>query len=379
MGDMSDLDTAATSASTADVPRPGLVAPSAPVPSVPVASAPVSSAPDSSAPVPSASVSSASVPSAPDPSAPDPSAPVSSASVPSVVDTPPLRTAADVLLRHLTEQVTAFHQRSEQVRERLPEGVHKMRVASRQLRSSLSTFRRHIDRQVTDPIRDELAWFAALLGEARDPEVIRLRLLAALADDADDSGAAAQQVDQELSDRRETAHDAVLVAMQTERFARLVAALDQLVAAPPFTRAADQRPRTLRRPIRRRMRQISDAMAVADSLHGHDREHALHEVRKSGKRLRYASEVVIPVFGDHAIRTAADAERIQGGLGDQQDTLHAREYLADASSRAGNAAVVATLSRLHDEESAAAELGVAAALAAWADLRDPDTTAWLRD
>ena len=47
------------------------------------------------------------------------------------------------------------------VRRDLPDSVHQMRVATRRLRSAFKTYRKVLDRAVTDPIGEELKWLAA--------------------------------------------------------------------------------------------------------------------------------------------------------------------------------------------------------------------------
>ena len=78
----------------------------------------------------------------------------------------PASRAGDVVHAHLVEQVDAMINRDWQARHDEPDGVHKMRVATRRLRSALATFRPLLDRQVTDPIRDELKWIAGELGRS---------------------------------------------------------------------------------------------------------------------------------------------------------------------------------------------------------------------
>ncbi|MCZ9338428.1 CHAD domain-containing protein, partial [Streptomyces sp. TRM76130] len=62
------------------------------------------------------------------------------------------------------------------------DSVHRMRVATRRLRSTFKSFGAVLDRSVTDPVGDELKWLAGVLGEDRDREVLTARLTAALDD-----------------------------------------------------------------------------------------------------------------------------------------------------------------------------------------------------
>ncbi len=61
-----------------------------------------------------------------------------------------------------------------------PDSVHAMRVATRRLRSALKTYGSLLTTP-TKPVRDELRWLAAELGEARDAEVLRDRLVQSVA------------------------------------------------------------------------------------------------------------------------------------------------------------------------------------------------------
>jgi CHAD domain-containing protein len=54
--------------------------------------------------------------------------------------------------------------------------VHETRVAARRLRSTLRVFGEVVHAASVEELNNELAWYAALLGEVRDREVLRDRL-----------------------------------------------------------------------------------------------------------------------------------------------------------------------------------------------------------
>ncbi len=58
-----------------------------------------------------------------------------------------------------------------------PEGVHQMRVATRRLRADLRTFRPVLDREWSEPLRDELRWLGRSLGAVRDADVMLASLV----------------------------------------------------------------------------------------------------------------------------------------------------------------------------------------------------------
>lgn len=92
------------------------------------------------------------------------------------------RTAGDHVMEYVRDQITAVVALDPAVRRDLPDSVHQMRVATRRLRSAFRTYRKILDRTVTDPVGDELKWLAAELGIDRDQEVLDERLCARIAD-----------------------------------------------------------------------------------------------------------------------------------------------------------------------------------------------------
>ena len=76
------------------------------------------------------------------------------------------QTAGEVLWRHLDQQVTELLARDRAARSDEPDGVHKMRVATRRLRSAMATYRPVLQRSQTDTIRAELKWLGQQLGES---------------------------------------------------------------------------------------------------------------------------------------------------------------------------------------------------------------------
>jgi inorganic triphosphatase YgiF len=60
--------------------------------------------------------------------------------------------------------------------------VHQTRVAARRLRSTLRTFHDVFDAAPVEKLNNELAWYADLLGQVRDREVLNARLTTLIAD-----------------------------------------------------------------------------------------------------------------------------------------------------------------------------------------------------
>jgi CHAD domain-containing protein len=273
-------------------------------------------------------------------------------------------TAAAAVQQHLAEQVQELVERDPQVRRDLPDAVHKMRVATRRLRSALATFRPLLDRERTDPLRDELKWLAGVLGAARDAEVMHARLQRLVAAEPPELvlGRVVHRIDAAMGGRYRTAHERVLCELDGERYLQLLDALDRLVEAPPFSdRAREPAADVLPAMVRRTWRRLHRAMAAADrAAPGAAKEELLHEVRKDAKRARYAAEAVTPVVGTPAKRFAAAMEDLQETLGDHRDGVVTREVLRELGARGHLAGENGfTYGRLHALEQVRGEAAVA--------------------
>jgi CHAD domain-containing protein len=265
--------------------------------------------------------------------------------------------AGRVLRRRLIRQVAELKRRDSQMRRRRDEGVHQARVACRRLRSALATYRPLVDREVTDPLRDEIQWLGRALADARDAKVVRERLREMIDDEQGDAviGPVRSRLDQTFDDRARAAWALVEETLSSDRYFVLLAALDGLIADPPWREKAalpaeDVLPARVRKEWRRVKRRMA---AVADA---EDRDAELHEVRKDAKRLRYAAEAVHPVWGKDAKRLAKAAKKLTSHLGDRQDSVVSREDLleiAASADAAGESSVTWGVLLVREEERAA--------------------------
>jgi hypothetical protein len=89
-------------------------------------------------------------------------------------------TAGDHVLAYVRAQRDAILELDPAVRQDAYDSVHRMRVATRRLRSAFRSYGKVLDRTVTDPIGDELKWLAGELGVDRDREVVTERLTTVL-------------------------------------------------------------------------------------------------------------------------------------------------------------------------------------------------------
>lgn len=295
----------------------------------------------------------------------------------------PRSSAGEVVAGLLRRQMAELAYRDPLVRYDAPDAVHKMRVATRRLRSALASYRPLLDRTRTEPLRDELKWIAGVLGDARDAEVMRERLAGLLAEEPSEMvmGPVEQRVAREFGAAYRLAHRRAVEAMESRRYYALVDDLDALVAEPPWRRgraqepAADVLPKRVAKEFKRLRRRVA---VVADAPDRRTRDGRLHEVRKAAKRARYAAEPLVPVVGSDAARFVKATKKLQSVLGDYQDAVVTQPALRRLGVQAhldGESAF--TYGRLHGRQHALAASLRATFHEAWARAKAKKRRKWL--
>lgn len=267
--------------------------------------------------------------------------------------------AGALLLDHLGEHRDELVALDPLVRRDESRSVHKMRVATRRLRSALATYRRLLDRSVTDPLRDELKWLAGELGAVRDADVIGSRIEAQLDKQPRDVviGPVRRRLGRTLGSDRNDARVRLLTALASERYVKLLDALDVVVAGHALQGERTAKPaRSIRTEVRRehrrwrrhvkRYRSLDDAGVASAQI-----DLALHDVRKASKRVRYAADSARPIASKKAKRLADDMECIQETLGEHQDTVVTRSVMRRLAATAhDDGEDTLTWGRLHADE-----------------------------
>ena len=259
--------------------------------------------------------------------------------------------ASAVVQLRLREQVDVIRSYDPLARHDAPDAVHKMRVAVRRLRNALASYRPVLVREQTEPVRDELKWLAAALGEPRDAEVMRERLELMLADESPEVIRGAGYAADGRGDAR---------AVRSGPLTHGGGDGAPSGTSPCSTASTSWRPipRGRRRPrspshtvLRKRMRhdykRLVGRVEHADEAQDEEREHRLHEARKAAKRVRYAAEALTGVYGKPAKRFVNAMKRVQSRLGDHHDAFvtqnRLRELGDEAASTGDNAFVFGTL------------------------------------
>src|SRR4051794_32478182 len=169
------------------------------------------------------------------------------------------------------------------------ENVHQMRVATRRARALL---RAGVPLYTGDVelLSTELKWLTAVLGKVRDLDVLLAHLGEQVETLAPPDARAAKQLLRGLRRKRTRARRTLLNALESERYSALldgfeaaVAALEAAPDAPTLGRLAERELKKLRRQAR--------------AVDPDPPDEQLHDLRKRGKRVRYAYELA----GDDAV------------------------------------------------------------------------------
>jgi len=174
-------------------------------------------------------------------------------------------------------------------RGRDPEELHQMRTATRRLRADLRAVRDIFEADEVARLRGELRWLGAALGAARDADVQRdyLRGLRGLTRGETVMVARLLQALEREQARRRVA---VLAALDTPRYQRLLRELEARIQHPPLV-TEEFALRDVAAAAFARLRRVVEELPKTPS------NQALHAVRLAVKRARYLA--LLPYTDQH--------------------------------------------------------------------------------
>ena len=212
-----------------------------------------------------------------------------------------------------------------------PENLHQFRVANRRLRASLRTGRKLVDVTWASSLRAGLAQLGRMTGPVRDLDVLLERLGHELtrADSADQ--AAGEALLAELTAEREALQEELLQLLDGPDYLRLLGELDAPIrpaARPPKRRLVELSAQELHRLVEN-----------VRELGGSPDEGALHGLRITVKRVRYAFELAGTPTRRHTVRVIEAATVLQDLLGKHHDTVVAERRLREIGRKSPDGAV----------------------------------------
>jgi CHAD domain-containing protein len=241
--------------------------------------------------------------------------------------------------RAVAEQVDELLVWDRAVRADVDDAVHQMRVTTRKIRSLLRESQDSFGLSDSDWILNELRELASVLGVARDAEVLAQRYEQQLNRLAPElvRGPIWERLVEGAQRRYQTGLRRSWIAMRSQRYFRLLDALDSMMAEIPVPASDEEAPAITIDGAYKKVKKAAKAAAELDHVdqsdqeNAHHRDEALHRIRKRAKRLRYTAAAT------GADEVSKQAKAIQTLLGDHQDSVVSREHL-DQQARAAQIA-----------------------------------------
>lgn len=208
-----------------------------------------------------------------------------------------------------------------------PEGVHQLRVTTRRVRTGLWVFGNVLPAEPAQQLLADIRWLTRSLGPVRDLDVHLEHLHAYRQRLSVDERPALERYRRHLEKRRRTAHRALVTALASRDYARLVEDFGALLTAaetpdhpdPYITirqAAEDMVPPMLDRVLRK-----------GRAIKGSSPARKLHRLRIDVKRLRYRLEYLRGPYGKVVQRAAKSLAKLQDTLGNHQDAYVAMAQL----------------------------------------------------
>ncbi len=241
-----------------------------------------------------------------------------------------LEPAIDDPVHHaVAEEVGNLLEWDRAVRADVDDSVHQMRVTTRKIRSLLQASESAFGLSDDAWILDELRQLASVLGIARDAEVLAERYEKALDELPDElvRGPVRERLVEGARRRYRSGWRKSLAAMRSQRYFRLLDALEGLVAAEPPVPPEGEQP-TTDATIESGYKRVRKQAKRAKNAEVEQRNEALHRIRKGAKRLRYTAAAT------GAKKVSDAAKNIQTVLGDHQDSVVSRTHLAQQAEAA---------------------------------------------
>jgi CHAD domain-containing protein len=245
------------------------------------------------------------------------------------------------------------------------EDLHQFRVATRRLRAFLRAGRDVLEPEWVSAMREELRWLGGTVGPARDLDVliehldVETRRLG-----PEDAAAGARILDELRGERVETAA-AVVDALRSDRYLRL---LDALEVPGPAVAATKERFRVTAASESRKLAKAGRTIGPDSS------DEALHALRIQLKRARYAAELA--AGGERRpAKFLRRAKALQDVLGTNQDSVVAEERLRALAHLDGGRMSLAA-GRLVERERARRRAARADLPKAWAKIVRSSRRAW---
>jgi CHAD domain-containing protein len=238
-----------------------------------------------------------------------------------VEEAPPAPSPFEELRSRLRHQLAEIERHDPGTRlGRDPESLHDMRVGVRRLRALLRAAKELLAGDTVE-LGERLKELGRILGEVRDLDVLLERLETEAAELAGEDAQRAGSLLAALRTERSCSRSRMLAALRSDEYlallddaARTIDELEQSGSAVTLDELTNKAAGKLRKAIRK--------------LPVEPANEELHEVRKKGKRARYAAELA------GRKKLVKRAKKLQNVLGEHQDAVVAAERLRELAADA---------------------------------------------
>ena len=216
-----------------------------------------------------------------------------------------------------------------------PEYIHQMRVATRRLRAALRLFAPLLPEGFVEPMLPPLRELMAVLGRARDLDVLSAEIAEPVLQALPDEPRLAALVGI-ITERRFDARQAATRFLRSPRHGSIVlqtlATLHSQVDAPKVGAGGAEPPLTLSDFANNRLRRLRKKVLALAEQASIDDPPSLHALRIGIKRLRYALEFFAPLSAPKQMqRMLLQLAQLQDTLGQINDLANAGELLMDCA------------------------------------------------
>jgi CHAD domain-containing protein len=241
-----------------------------------------------------------------------------------------------------------------------PENLHEHRVAARRARAFVRATRAYLDPAWRRSIVEPLGLLATATGPVRDFDVLLEHLQVELSRLEEPDRAGGDALLARLGFERTVARQKLVDVLDSDAYRALVA---RLRLPPRLAQGVESVP--LERIARKEFRRLVRAV---DRLGKHPADSALHQLRITLKRARYAAELSAGATrGNRRFLTAA--KTLQDMLGEYQDAVIAEQSLRETTVRDSDTAAAFVAGRIAERQRARRQHVTEHLPAAWKTLR----------
>lgn len=243
-----------------------------------------------------------------------------------------------------------LRQQLEVIEDRVPgvvedidsEFLHEMRVAIRRTRTALGQLKKLVPAHAQGAIRNGFAWLGTVTSPCRDLDVHLLDWKAHVRGTSTDDITALSPLGNHLTACKAIEHAALIKALRSRRYKTLIAEWRYLLDEDAAWRETEVMQRPIGAVLGKRIGKLhAQVIAEGRAIDPGTPVEALHELRKTTKKLRYVIEFVRDLHGRKTtkpvLRALKDLQEVLGEVQDREVQVEALQRFGHEMTDAGTA------------------------------------------